>query len=224
MTQFLYASIAMFLFAASAHKPLAKAPASRSERSHAQLAVAGAPNSWHCATLRLQYNPILSPQSPLELSRRLLPAVGGISKQVCYPSPHESVPPPRSLKFISWDDESDFQSPLYQEAGYASWYGGSFDGRLTASGEVFDQSEFTAAHLVLPFGTRARVVNLRNHRSVVVQINDRGPYVKDRVLDLSMAAARAIGMITSGIAPVRIEVLPPRRHHAVDRRISKDRS
>jgi len=91
--------------------------------------------------------------------------------------------------------------------GLASWYGEAFHGRRTASGERFDQHGLTAASLSLPIGARARVTNLDNGRSVVVRINDRGPYVRRRVLDLSYAAARALGMVRRGTARVHIEVL-----------------
>ena len=91
--------------------------------------------------------------------------------------------------------------------GLASWYGPGFHGRLTASGEVYNQNALTAAHPDLKFGTRVKVTNLRNGRSVVVRINDRGPYVGGRVIDLSAAAARSLGMIKSGVASVRVTVL-----------------
>lgn len=84
----------------------------------------------------------------------------------------------------------------------ASWYGPGFHGRRTASGERFNTGAFTAAHRTLPFGTRVRVVNQTTGRSVVVRINDRGPFVRGRVIDLSKAAARAIGV--SGVARVTL--------------------
>jgi rare lipoprotein A len=93
------------------------------------------------------------------------------------------------------------------QVGVASWYGPGFHGRRTANGEVFDQHELTAAHPNLPLGTRVVVTNLHNRRSVEVRVNDRGPFVGDRVLDLSYAAARALDMIGPGTAEVRIEVL-----------------
>jgi len=86
----------------------------------------------------------------------------------------------------------------------ASWYGPGFDGRLTASGEVFDADSITAAHPRLPFGTLVRVVNLDNGREIVVRINDRGPFVNGRIIDLSRAAARALGMMRAGLARVRL--------------------
>lgn len=86
--------------------------------------------------------------------------------------------------------------------GKASWYGPGFDGRRTASGERFDMNALTAAHRTLPFGTRVRVRNLHNGQEVVVRINDRGPYARDRIIDLSKAAAAALGLLQAGEAPV----------------------
>lgn len=96
---------------------------------------------------------------------------------------------------------------LKQLQGMASWYGPGFHGRRTASGERFNSGAMTAAHRNLPFGTQVRVTNLNNGRSVVVRINDRGPFIRGRVIDLSAEAARAIGMLRPGVAPVRIEVI-----------------
>lgn len=92
-------------------------------------------------------------------------------------------------------------------SGMASWYGPGFDGNYSASGELFNASDLTAAHPSLPFGTLVRVVNMDNGQSVVVRINDRGPYAHGRVIDVSTAAANMIGLISSGVAPVRLEVL-----------------
>jgi rare lipoprotein A len=91
--------------------------------------------------------------------------------------------------------------------GWASWYGPGFDGNATASGERFNQYDLTAAHRHLPFGTRVRVTNMDNGRTVVVRINDRGPFVGDRVIDLSKGAAQVLGVIGSGVAPVQVDVL-----------------
>ncbi|WP_139802441.1 septal ring lytic transglycosylase RlpA family protein [Aurantimonas sp. 22II-16-19i] len=92
-------------------------------------------------------------------------------------------------------------------AGNASYYGTRFHGRRTANGERFNMNAMTAAHKSLPFGTKVRVTNRRNGKSVVVRINDRGPYAHGRVIDLSKAAASRIGMIHSGTAPVQIDIL-----------------
>lgn len=97
------------------------------------------------------------------------------------------------------------------QTGMASWYGPGFHGKQTASGEVFDQHELTAAHQSLPMGTRALVTSLENGRQVEVRINDRGPFAKGRVIDLSYAAAQTLGMIGPGTVPVRIELLGGRR-------------
>jgi len=93
------------------------------------------------------------------------------------------------------------------QMGVASWYGPGFHGKATANGEIFDQNELTAAHRSLPLGSRVMVTNLTNGRSVEVRINDRGPYVGGRAIDLSYAAARTIDMIGPGTVPVRIDVL-----------------
>jgi len=92
----------------------------------------------------------------------------------------------------------------------ASWYGYDFHGKRTANGEVYNMYGYTAAHKILPFGTYVRVLNLDSRRSVVVRINDRGPFVRGRIIDLSYAAARVIGMIGPGTARVRLTVLPAR--------------
>src|SRR5690606_36476085 len=99
--------------------------------------------------------------------------------------------------------------PLASETavGHASWYGRKFHGRLTASGEAYDMAALTAAHRTLPFGSRVRVTNLTNGRSVLVTINDRGPFAEDRLIDLSQAAARQLGILEDGVVEVRLEVL-----------------
>jgi rare lipoprotein A len=93
--------------------------------------------------------------------------------------------------------------------GMASWYGPGFQGNMVASGERFNPNALTAAHRTLPFGTQVRVINLDNGVSVVVRINDRGPFHGNRIIDVSTAAARALGLVQSGVAPVRLEVLAP---------------
>lgn len=97
--------------------------------------------------------------------------------------------------------------PGKPQIGIASWYGPGFHGRTTSSGEVYDQDGLTAAHPTLPLGTITRVTNLDTGRSVDVRINDRGPFVKDRVIDLSRGAARTIGMLGPGTAAVRLDVV-----------------
>lgn len=100
-----------------------------------------------------------------------------------------------------------FRNVAYAFNGKASWYGDRFQGRRTASGEAFNQYALTAAHRSLPFGTRLRVTNVKNGKAVIVKVNDRGPFVGNRVLDLSKEAAARINMLMSGIAKVQVEVL-----------------
>jgi len=99
------------------------------------------------------------------------------------------------------------QAAGYDETGIASWYGRKFHGRKTANGERFDMYAMTAAHKTLPLPTMVRVTNLENGRSVVVRVNDRGPFVKNRLIDLSWAAAKALGFAEKGTARVRVQTL-----------------
>jgi rare lipoprotein A len=96
--------------------------------------------------------------------------------------------------------------PPYQ-VGTASWYGSDFNGKATASGEPYNMYDMTAAHLKLPLGTRVKVTNLRNGKAVVVRINDRGPMVEGRIIDLSYSAAKVLGVKAYGIQKVRLDVV-----------------
>jgi rare lipoprotein A len=91
--------------------------------------------------------------------------------------------------------------------GVASYYADDFHGKQTSNGEVFDMNDFTAAHRTFPFGTKVRVTNLENKKSVVVRVNDRGPFKEARIIDLSLAAAKELDLIRSGTAKVKLEVL-----------------
>ena len=95
----------------------------------------------------------------------------------------------------------------HTESGMASFYGNEFQSRKTANGERFDQAKPTAAHRTLPFGTRLKVTNTQNGKSVVVRVNDRGPFAKGRILDLSSSAFKSIGNVNVGVVPVRIEII-----------------
>jgi rare lipoprotein A len=116
----------------------------------------------------------------------------------------------------SWEERFLRQMPaspkgllqLAAGTGQASWYGPGFYGNRTASGEVLRPGTYTAAHRSLPFGTRVRVTNLNNGRSAVVRINDRGPFTGGRIIDLAHGAATDLGVTSSGLATVRLEVLP----------------
>jgi rare lipoprotein A (peptidoglycan hydrolase) len=94
------------------------------------------------------------------------------------------------------------------QRGEASWYGPGLDGKKTASGDKFDQTELTAAHQTFPLGSKVKVTNLKNGKTAEVEITDRGPFVQGRIIDVSKAAAEKLGMIGSGTVPVEIELLP----------------
>lgn len=120
------------------------------------------------------------------------PTLAGLFSKPVMPAKHRRLLPSFHL------------NPL---AGFASWYGSVWNGRKTASGETYDESLLTAAHKSLPLGTLVRVTNLRSMRSVIVRINDRGALPPNRVIDLSSAAAREIGMLEQGLASVKLEIL-----------------
>lgn len=101
------------------------------------------------------------------------------------------------------------EDPSYRSEGKASWYGAGFHGRLTANGEIFDANAITAAHPTLPLPSYARVTNLENNLSLVVRLNDRGPFHDDRLIDLSVKAAKLLGFYDQGLAQVRVEYLGP---------------
>ena len=118
-----------------------------------------------------------------------------VSEPVAIPQPLVAPPKPSKTLVVS------------TSTGEASWYGPGFFGNRTANGELFKRGTMTAAHRTLPFGTKVRVTNLRNGRETVVRINDRGPFAGDRVIDLAHGAAHHLGLVSSGIAQVRLEVL-----------------
>jgi rare lipoprotein A (peptidoglycan hydrolase) len=105
------------------------------------------------------------------------------------------------------DSRKKKRAAKHNLSGTASWYGPGFHGKKTASGEIYDQNKLTAAHKTLPLGSKARVTNLDNGNAVEVEINDRGPFVEGRVIDLSRAAAGALGFVKSGTAPVQVELI-----------------
>jgi rare lipoprotein A len=101
------------------------------------------------------------------------------------------------------------EGAIFRQEGIASWYGTEFAGRPTSSGEIFNPALLTAAHLTLPFGTFLRVTNTQNNKQVIVRINDRGPHVPSRIIDISQAAAEQLDMVSTGTAPVVVESLTP---------------
>jgi rare lipoprotein A len=119
------------------------------------------------------------------------------------PRAHVPAPPPPPAR-IGWT-----------ETGIASWYGNPYNGRRTSSGEIFDMDRLTAAHRTLPFNTWLEVTNLTNGKTVDVRITDRGPFIKGRIIDLSLAAAREVDMIREGIVRVRIKVIAAPKDNTV---------
>ncbi len=120
------------------------------------------------------------------------------------PSPPHPTPSPKRSKMPSAPAPEG-----YTEEGNASWYGIPFNGRRASNGEIYDMYKLTAAHRTLPFETMVRVTNLNNGKSTTVRITDRGPFVENRIIDLSLAAAREIESVGPGVVPVRVEVLTP---------------
>jgi rare lipoprotein A len=121
-------------------------------------------------------------------------------------------PPPKTKTSIPYDVGGKRYYPIpsssgFAQRGLASWYGPKFHGRTTANGEHYDMYGYTAAHKTLPFNTHVQVTNLENNKSTVVRINDRGPFVKGRIIDLTYAAAHALDMAEDGVVQVRIEAL-----------------
>jgi rare lipoprotein A len=119
-------------------------------------------------------------------------------------------PPPGSytIKGKTYSPLKQVRPGFFQD-GVASWYGPGFHGKKTASGEVYDMHGMTAAHSILPLNTIVKVANLKNGQEVVVRVNDRGPFIGDRVIDLSFEAARKLGIVAPGTMPVRVSVLGP---------------
>jgi rare lipoprotein A len=120
------------------------------------------------------------------------------AEQALPPPETRAVPPPPVVQPMP-------EQPFFQQVGTASWYGGKHHGRKTANGERFNMHDMTAAHRALKMGTVLRVTNLENGRTTTVRVNDRGPYVNDRIIDLSAAAAHDLDMKQNGLARVRIE-------------------
>jgi rare lipoprotein A (peptidoglycan hydrolase) len=119
-----------------------------------------------------------------------------------------TLPPVVETGGLKTGKTSSPKSKAYQ-VGTASWYGEQFEGKQTASGEPFEMHDFTAAHPSLPLGTFVKVTNLRNGKAVVVRINDRGPFVDDRIIDVSYVAARALGFKERGLQRVRLDLSQP---------------
>ncbi|MGM0645808.1 MAG: septal ring lytic transglycosylase RlpA family protein [Thermodesulfobacteriota bacterium] len=128
------------------------------------------------------------------------------------PSPSQSIPSGSKGTYRPYTIKGQTYRPLrsahgYVEQGIASWYGSDFHGKATANGEQYDMHAMTAAHRTLPMNTKVQVTNLRNGKQATLRINDRGPFAKNRVLDLSYAGAKRLGVVGPGTAPVRIKAV-----------------
>ncbi|HXP05012.1 MAG TPA: septal ring lytic transglycosylase RlpA family protein [Stellaceae bacterium] len=140
----------------------------------------------------------------------LLAACGGIAPQFSQslgsrvPHPTYKIGAPYTIKGITYYPHIDY---AYDQTGLASWYGEAFDGQYTANGEVFDLNEITAAHKTLPLPSIVEIINLQNNRALRVRVNDRGPFVDGRVIDVSRRVAQLLGFERSGTAMVRVRVL-----------------
>jgi rare lipoprotein A len=131
------------------------------------------------------------------------------SQQPTAPSPPPPMPSQQAMRAAPRPSEMPQQSlsegAYFSETGLASFYGRAHDGNTTANGKSFDHRNFTAAHRTLPFGTLVRVTNLSNGRMVTVEVTDRGPHIKTRIIDISLAAARALHMQRKGVTRVKLE-------------------
>jgi rare lipoprotein A len=146
----------------------------------------------------LPEKPLSAPETALQTANRLRRLLGGAEPIVALPTALQVA------RVNAFDAATTIKRI---RGGIASWYGPGFHGRPTANGERFNQNALTAAHRTLPFGTRVKVTNLRNGQSVVVRINDRGPFTGGRVIDLSAGAARAIGIHSSGVGNVALDIV-----------------
>jgi len=126
----------------------------------------------------------------------------------CAHAPKEEPPASHAPEVRQSGGAGEQEQAAAPDVGLASFYGRKFHGRRTASGARYDMHALTCAHRTAPFGTRLRVTDLETGRSVVVTVNDRGPFVRGRVVDVSLAAARALGMVERGLARVRVERVP----------------
>jgi rare lipoprotein A len=130
------------------------------------------------------------------------------------PNNSEATPAPSKSSKNKPENRKQAGKPQPYQIGTASWYGEDFDGKPTASGEPYDMYDMTAAHLTLPLGSYVRVTNLRNGKAVVVRVNDRGPIVSGRIIDLSYGAAAALGYDKRGLQRVRLDLVKPRQKMA----------
>lgn len=146
-------------------------------------------------------SPVAASEAPVDTPLHDVPALPSTQKGM------SALPPSDQGNVASLEPQLVVRPSRFVQTGIASWYGPGFHGKRTANGEIYDQNALTAAHQSLPLGTNVMVTNIENRRAIEVRINDRGPFVEGRIIDLSLAAAKSIGVYAPGTAPVRIEVL-----------------
>ena len=183
---------------------------SGSDLSRLSLALVGlaAASLAACASSPERYSsyPASVPSTPPQTSGTATPVDIDVAGLIATDSGHQKVGNPYRVGSRTYRPQRDDR---YDRTGIASWYGPNFHGRPTANGEIFDQYAMTAAHTTLPIPSIAEVTNLENGRSIIVRVNDRGPFVGHRIIDVSQRAAEQLGMIRAGSARVRIELPDP---------------
>lgn len=158
-----------------------------------------------------------APDEELDRGPEVAPDTSGLAEVVPRKEPRSRYGNPESYEVFGQTYYVMAETPrVFEEEGIASWYGKKFHGRRTSSGEPYDMYQLTAAHRELPIPAYVRVTNLDNDRSLVVRVNDRGPFARNRIIDLSYAAAQRLDMVDAGVAPVRIELL-----HADDTNVAE---
>ena len=157
--------------------------------------------------------PVVTPLQPVPASlpaasvAPVVPPLHDTPEPLIDPKSPSVSPPSDPGTVVPFEPQPVVRPSRFMQTGIASWYGPGFHGKRTANGEIYDQNALTAAHRSLPLGTQVMVTNLENERAIEVRINDRGPFVEGRIIDLSLAGAKSIGVYAPGTALVRIEVL-----------------
>lgn len=184
-------------------------PACRARRGHATRSIQGRLGASDIRKL-IEPGPGMA-QAVLHPRKKIREDEGMLESHACYRPLPGTLPMLATLVLLSlgWAPASGtaHKGPAFAQVGIASWYGPGFHGKETAKGERFNQDKLTAAHRTLPLGIKVEVTNVTNGKSVEVEINDRGPYVNGRVIDLSRAAAIRLGMKEAGLARVQIQLM-----------------
>ena len=152
--------------------------------------------------------PAIGPLAALLVASLTLAGCGHHAQITSAPPPPRIAPNPAPPGGISEEDQEFIAThrPIYREEGFATWYDAPYTGRKAANGQPFDRNAFTAAHRTLPMGSLLVVTNQKTHQSSIIRVTDRGPFVKGRTIDLSIASAKATGVYRAGLAPVQIDV------------------